>query len=110
MSEWLYHDDYADVWQCYAHLPIAQMTAGEVMGKVGPGSGLTWAEELRHLWTEGCHDTLMLLQYVAREGISEPIVIGPDGRLWDGHHRLAVAQALNITVPARIVPSEKPIG
>lgn len=104
MSEWLIHPDYADVWQCYAHLPVLTMTAAQVMDMVKPGSGLTWTHELQELWTEDRHDTLLLLQHVVGEGISEPIIIGPDGRLWDGHHRLAVALALHITVPARIIP------
>lgn len=105
MSEWLYHDDYADVWRCYDHLPVQMMTAECVMRQVGPGSGLSWQEELCHLWTEGLHDTFTLLSHVAVDGkINEPIIIGPDGRLWDGHHRLACALALNMEVPARVVP------
>ncbi|UJL29947.1 hypothetical protein HZU38_05450 [Mycolicibacterium vanbaalenii] len=105
MCEWLYRDDYAEIWQCYAHIPARSMTASEVMAMVSPGSGLSWPEELRHLWTEGWHDTSTLLSHVAADGeIAEPIIIGPDGRLWDGHHRLACALALSLDVPARVIP------
>jgi hypothetical protein len=105
MSDWMLYPNYAEVWQCYAHLPVRTMTAPEVTAMVTPGSGLTWTQELHDLWTSDRYDTLVLLQHVASEGISEPIIIGSDGRLWDGHHRLAVALALNITVPARIIPA-----
>ena len=109
MSEWLLHQDYAEVWQCYAHLPVRTMTAAEVMEQATPGSGHTWTHELHHLWTEDQYDTLLLLQHVASDGcISEPIIIGSDGRLWDGHHRLAVALALQIPVPVRVVPQPVP--
>lgn len=106
MSEWLHHDDYADVWQCYAHIPVQQLTAAEVMAMVTPGSGETWTEELKGLWLYDFHSTQLLMTYVADQGVREPIIIGPDGRLWDGHHRLACALALNVTVPARVVPAE----
>lgn len=105
MSDWTLHADYADVWQVYAHLPIQTMTAAEVMATVSPGSGSTWPDELNMLWTADRYDTLVLLADATQRGILEPIIIGPDGRLWDGHHRLAAALALGITVPARIVPS-----
>jgi len=81
------------------------MTAGEVMAMVSPGDGCPWPDELRDLWTACPGDMLVLLEDVAKVGIQEPIVIGPDGRLWDGHHRLAAALALAIPVPARIVPA-----
>lgn len=40
-----------------------------------------------------------------RVGITMPVLIGNDGRLWDGHHRLRIAVRLGIPfVPVEVVP------
>lgn len=75
------------------------MCAAEVMATVGPGDGHAWADELNFLWTVLRHRVLDVLDSVLVEGFREPIVLGPDGRLWDGHHRVAVALALDLEVP-----------
>jgi hypothetical protein len=75
------------------------MPATEVMATVGPGDGQAWVDELHFLWTTLRHRVLDVLNSVLAEGFREPIVLGPDGRLWDGHHRLAVALALDLEVP-----------
>lgn len=59
-----------------------------------------WAEEFA--WLESNHgDALDLLtDSIRADGIREPIVLGSDGRVWDGHHRLYVATRLALrTVP-----------
>lgn len=38
----------------------------------------------------------MLKTSIQEDGIREPIVLGPDGRVWDGHHRLCAAESLGI--------------
>lgn len=99
-------DVYAEVWQCYAHLPVVMMRPTAVMELVTPGDTGPWSSELAYLWTDHQqHETLTLLNAVLAEGITEPIIIGNDGRLWDGHHRLAVALALGIPVPTRAIPA-----
>ncbi len=60
-----------------------------------PGSqDWSWAEEFRDLigkvYTEDLHDR------VRREGIgfldyAAPVILGADGRVWDGHHRITIA-------------------
>lgn len=63
-----------------------------------------WTTEFVYLWQEQTDQMLDLLESVAREGIREPILLGDDGRVWDGHHRLAVACALRIQyVPVKHV-------
>lgn len=104
MSEWLFRDDYAEVWQCYADLPVHQMKAAEVIAMVTPGSGKDWTDELCWLWTNDTEDTLLLLRHIAEDGVTEPIVVGNDGRLWDGHHRVAAALALDAPLPVRVIP------
>ncbi len=86
----------------------AYSTADSVMAAVTPGDQHTWATELRRLWTEHRDQLLALMDRVLAEGFLEPIVLGFDGRLWDGHHRLAVAKALGILVPVThaLAPAE----
>jgi len=33
---------------------------------------------------------------VVKDGIREPVLLGSDGRVWDGHHRLCVALDLGL--------------
>lgn len=61
-----------------------------------------WDVEFAYL--DGIHaDKLAALeQSIATYGIREPVLIGSDGRIWDGHHRLRVAHRLGFaTVPVR---------
>ncbi|MCT9092904.1 ParB N-terminal domain-containing protein [Streptomyces sp. ASQP_92] len=47
-----------------------------------------------------------LEQQIRENGITMPVLIGSDGRLWDGHHRLRIAVRLGIGyVPVEITPS-----
>lgn len=68
----------------------------------------TWDEEWadldqRHAET-GYLDRLE--QQIRANGITMPVLIGSDGRLWDGHHRLRIAVRLGIGyVPVEITPS-----
>ncbi|MEV5068963.1 ParB N-terminal domain-containing protein [Microbacterium sp. LMI12-1-1.1] len=55
-----------------------------------------WDREFDLLATDHAKRIEHLAESVQRDGIREPIVIGPDGRVWDGHHRLAVAKLLGI--------------
>jgi hypothetical protein len=79
-----------------------------VLADVAVGSGdWTWDEEwadpdARHAAT-GYLDTLE--QQIRENGITMPVLIGNDGRLWDGHHRLRIAVRLGIPyVPVEVVP------
>lgn len=63
------------------------------------GDEIGWAAELEFLWTEHRQQLLELMDSVLAEGFREPVLIGNDRRIWDGHHRIAVALALNIKIP-----------
>lgn len=71
----------------------------------------TWDEEWadldrRHAET-GYLDRLE--QEIKTRGITMPVLIGSDGRLWDGHHRLRIAVRLGIGyVPVEITPPAAP--
>jgi ParB-like chromosome segregation protein Spo0J len=62
-----------------------------------------WADlDRRHAET-GYLDTLEA--QIRESGITVPVLIGSDGRLWDGHHRLRIAVRVGIGyVPVEIVP------
>jgi len=46
-----------------------------------------------------------LEQQIRQNGITMPVLIGSDGRLWDGHHRLRIAVRLGIGyVPVELTP------
>ncbi|MFD3741614.1 ParB N-terminal domain-containing protein [Streptomyces sp. NPDC058629] len=47
-----------------------------------------------------------LEQQIKANGITMPVLIGSDGRLWDGHHRLRIAVRLGIAyVPVEVTPA-----
>lgn len=81
------------------------MTAEQLMAEVKDGDEIGWPDELRWLWTEHREQLLALMDNVLAEGFLSPVQIGNDGRLWDGHHRVAVAQALGIMLPVQRVPT-----
>lgn len=75
------------------------MTAEYLMEIARDGDEHGWPTELRLLWTDMRDDTLAVMDRVLGEGFLQPVEIGPDGRVWNGHHRIAVAAALGIMVP-----------
>lgn len=68
----------------------------DIIGEVRPGDEHSWADEFKFLWTTDRRGMLELVDSITEVGIREPVVIGADGRLWDGHHRVAVAIALQL--------------
>lgn len=62
-----------------------------------------WADLDRRHADTGYLDRLE--EQIGQNGITMPVLIGSDGRLWDGHHRLRIAVRLGIDyVPVEIVP------
>lgn len=63
----------------------------EVMLKWRPGSfDHTWEEEILDLF---CRDTIHMAELIIdirKNGMRDPVLLGNDGRMWDGHHRTAV--------------------
>lgn len=78
----------------------AMWDARQLISSFEDGNEHGWHEELQFLWFEDRERTLELLDAVGKVGrIVEPVVIGADQRVWDGHHRVAVALALSLPVP-----------
>ena len=84
-------------------LPLA-----DLMARWRPGSadatGWTWADEADDLLSRracaccektGDYQTGLETQ-IRRNGIWPPILLGDDGRVWDGHHRIVAAWRLGI--------------
>lgn len=69
----------------------------DILTTVTPGDPHSWETEFKLLWGSNHWVlTMEILDSISKYGFqkSEPIVIGTDGRLWDGHHRLVAAHAL----------------
>jgi hypothetical protein len=66
----------------------------ELLRDVRVGSAdWTWSDEFQHLTNDPAHaeKTAQLIADLAENGMRDPIVLGSDGRLWDGHHRVVAA-------------------
>lgn len=72
---------------------ITSLTIPEFMYKVRPGSGdWTWEQEVEKLLTDEAHVIRVnqIEESMEIHGQREPVLIGNDGRLWDGHHRTVI--------------------
>jgi len=72
------------------------MPLADLLRDYTPGDGHSWPDEFR--WMEAHHGSklLKLKSDIFINDIREPILLGEDGRVWDGHHRIWVAQLLGI--------------
>ena len=66
-----------------------------LLGVYAVGSGdWSWQDEYDDLIDQP--GTQKLLARIRDEGIREPILLGTDGRVWDGHHRIVIAMHLGL--------------
>jgi citrate lyase alpha subunit len=71
--------------------------------KVGSGDW-TWQQEFDDLDARDSELLAELEESIKREGVKEPVTIGSDRRLWDGHHRVWVAVRLGLEeIPVDVV-------
>jgi hypothetical protein len=82
-----------------------------LIGVYAVGSGdWSWRDEYEKLIDRPV--TQQLIESIRSEGIREPVLLGNDGRVWDGHHRIVVAMHLGLdTVPVEFsggVVAEEP--
>jgi hypothetical protein len=83
-----------------------------LMSKWAVGSAdWTWDEELAELEEgRGVTGMDMLRTSIQETGMKNPILLGNDGRVWDGHHRIAAARSLGIReVPVVVVSPVEPV-
>lgn len=86
----------------------ATMPLAHILRDYRDGDEIGWDAEFNYLRTSPEHRSRLghLLLSVAEHGIREPILLGSDGRIRDGHHRLCVADALGIAdVPVKTMHS-----
>lgn len=61
-----------------------------------PGDGHSWSDEIDWLTDNHLLRLYCLSRNIKKHGIREPILLGDDGRVWDGHHRIAAAYQLGL--------------
>lgn len=72
-----------------------EMSIQEIFTTYQDGDGIGWPGALAWVRTYHAAKIASLTIDIAANGFEEPIYLDSDGRVWDGHHRLAVAEALN---------------
>lgn len=75
---------------------MTEMDLDFVMKFYKTGDEVSWDDEIRWLWLNHTNKMARILVSIAKEGIHKPILLGDDGRVWDGHHRIAAARALGL--------------
>lgn len=88
-----------------------RMSVDAILDRYRPGDDWPggWMDEWRVLLAQDTDAILDLAIDVAARGVLVPIHLGPDGRVWDGHHRLLAAiLARRREVPVEVVGD--PIG
>lgn len=72
-----------------------------LLGTFAVGSALwSWRDEYDDLMKRDSTEMEVLIASIRADGIREPILLGSDGRVWDGHHRICAAMHLGLdTVP-----------
>lgn len=69
-----------------------------ILDNFTPGDEDTaWSEEFRWIIENDTASTTRLLADIDDNGMRIPILLGDDGRVWNGHHRLLVARILCLT-------------
>ena len=85
----------------------ADMRLSTLLALWRPGShDWSWQEEAYDLRLRVPAKLDALRASMAYEGVREPVVLGHDGRVWDGHHRIVAAiEAHRDHLPVEFVAS-----
>lgn len=80
----------------------ARMPLVDLLRDYRDGDEHGWATEFAYLKFNHGAQLADLMVNIVTYGVREPILLGADGRVWDGHHRLCVADTLGLAdVPVR---------
>ena len=74
--------------------PVQRMPLARFMAEVVDGERQGWMEEFEWLRLNDAAKMRALIASILKVGIQSPVLIGSDGRCWDGHHRVFAAWAL----------------
>lgn len=78
------------------------MALDDILDRYEDGDEQGWGIEFYYLLTEHADKMRDLIDSVGRKGIEQPVLLGSDGRVWDGHHRLCAAAVLDVaSVPVQ---------
>jgi ParB-like chromosome segregation protein Spo0J len=78
------------------------MDPTELIAHYRDGDERGWDEEFAWLRAHHAERLATIRETATVQGILEPVLLGADGRVWDGHHRLCVAIDLGLpTIPVR---------
>lgn len=90
----------------YQVLPVEDLIARWRVGS----HEWSWDQEYVDLWLgEPSHSGRIheLFESISAEGIREPVLLGNDGRVWDGHHRVVIAMVLGLPVPVEYAADQE---
>lgn len=78
------------------------MPPEDIMRAFKAGDEHSWWVESMFLWRFQAEGMNSLADDMANCGMRNPVLIGNDGRVWDGHHRIVIAAGLGIPkIPVR---------
>ena len=96
------------------------MDAARIMEQYRPGScdaPWDWMDEAADIALRECaccgkagHHQEKIEQSIAAEGFREPVLLGDDGRVWDGHHRILAGRRLRLLVPVEYGETRNDVG
>lgn len=82
----------------------------DILDQYNPGDGGTWFIEFEWIWHNHRGHVEELVEDIYTHGIESPVLLGHDGRVWDGHHRLLAAGRLGIkAIPVEHAPTEEDV-
>lgn len=83
------------------------MRLADVLAGWRPGSyepPWTWQHEADDLTSRDQVAIDALCTSIQQHGVRRPVALGPDGRVWDGHHRIVAAMILGLDeIPADVL-------
>ena len=81
---------------------------GCLLAVYAPGDFDTWKQQIADLEEHHAERLATLAEQILADGITTPILLGTDGRIWDGHHRITVAYRRGIEfVPVNFIEDER---
>lgn len=76
---------------------VSELLLNDLLERFRPGSfNWTWPEEFIDIKEHSVYMFGTLLADITVNGIREPVLLGNDGRVWDGHKRITAAFTLGI--------------
>ena len=85
-----------------------EMPIRELIETIAPGEPHGWGVEILDLLARDRRRTRALAASITAHGVRTPVLIGDDGRLWDGHHRVVASIYLGReTIPAEYAGGDR---